>query len=155
MAPEPWGDILMKFRLDSLLKLRTNQERLEQLGLAKIQAHLIKQQQELDVIDSGKRRSQASLKQKWSRPIQSDTLILYHNFERGLQANQEKQEKVVAATEEQAVAQRAELTEAMRKRRMLQILKEKEYLRRKKQEQKTETAFLDEIASNQWLMRSR
>lgn len=145
----------MKFRLDSLLKLRTNQEKLEQLGLAKIQAHLIKQQQELDVIDSGRRRSNENLKQKWSRPIQSDTLILYHNFARGLQANQEKQEKAIVAIEEKAVAKRAELTEAMRKRRMLQILKEKEYLRHKKQEQKAETAFLDEIASKQWMMRSQ
>ena len=145
----------MNFRLDPLLNLRTNQERLEQLGLAKIQAHLIKQQQELDIIDSGRRRSQASLKQKWSQPIKPDTLILYDNFERGLQANQEKQEKVIAEVEEKAVAKRVELTEAMRKRRMLEILKEKATLRHKKKEQKAETAFLDEIASNQWMMKLR
>lgn len=143
----------MNFRLDPLLNLRSSQEKLEQLGLAKIQAHLIKQQQELDIIDSGRRRSQASLKQKWSQPIQPDTLILYDNFERGLQANQETQEKVIAEAEAKAVAKRIELTEAMRKRRMLEILKEKATLRHKKKEQKTETAFLDEIAANQWMMK--
>jgi len=122
----------MSFRLDPLLNLRANQERLEQLGLAKIQEQLIKPQQELDNIDSGRRRSQESLKQKWSQPVKPDTLVLYNNFEKGLQANQEKQEKVVAEVEERAVAKRVELTEAMRKRRMLEILKEKEYLRHKK-----------------------
>ena len=145
----------MIFRLDSLLSLRANQEKLEQQGLSKIQAILLGHQKEIKIIDSRRHQNKESLKQKWGQPIQPETLILYDNFEKGLRANQEKQESALAQVEEKAVAKRVELTEAMRKRRMLETLKEIESLRHKSKERKAETAFLDEVASNQWLRRSQ
>ena len=62
---------------------------------------------------------------------------------------------MISEVTEKATAKRVELTEAMRKRRALEILKEQEHLRNRNEQQKRETAFLDEIASNQWMMKSR
>ena len=145
----------MSFRLETLLRLRKNQENLEQQGLANIQAHLMKQQRELESMESDRQQSKESLKNKWSQPLKADTLILYDNFFRGLETNRAKQEKVISEVTEKATAKRVELTEAMRKRRALEILKEQEHLRNRNEQQKRETAFLDEIASNQWMMKSR
>ncbi len=145
----------MSFRLETLLRLRKNQENLEQQGLAHIQTHLMKQQRELESMESDRQQSKESLKNKWSQPLKADTLILYDNFFRGLQTNRAKQEKVISEVTEKATAKRVELTEAMRKRRTLEILKEQEHLRNRNEQQKRETAFLDEIASNQWMMKSR
>ncbi len=145
----------MSFRLETLLRLRKNQENLEQQGLANIQAHLMKQQRELESMESDRHKSQESLKRQWSQPLKVDTLILYDNFFRGLQTNQARQKQVISEVEEKAAVKRGELTEAMRKRRTLEILKEQEHLRDRKKQQKIETAFLDEIASNQWMMKIR
>ncbi len=145
----------MSFRLETLLRLRKNQENLEQQGLATIQAHLMKQQRELESMESDRHQSKESLKHKRSHPLKADTLILYDNFFKGLQANRAKQEKVISEVTERAAAKRVELTEAMRKRRTLEILKEQEHLRQQNEQQKRETAFLDEIAANQWMMKLR
>ena len=78
----------MSFRLETLLRLRKSQENLEQQGLANIQAHLMKQQQELESMESDRRQSKERLQRQWSQPLKVDTLILYDNFFRGLQTNQ-------------------------------------------------------------------
>jgi len=145
----------MSFRLETLLRLRKSQENLEQQGLANIQAHLMKQQRELESMESDRRQSKERLKRQWSQPLKVDTLILYDNFFRGLQTNQARQKQVISEVEEKAAVKRGELTEAMRKRRTLEILKEQEHLRDQNKQQKIETAFLDEIASNQWMMKLR
>ena len=145
----------MSFRLETLLRLRKNQENLEQQALANIQTHLMKQQRELESMESDRHQSKESLKHKRSQPLKADTLILYDNFFKGLQANRAKQEKVISEAAGKAAAKRVELTEAMRKRRTLEILKEQEHLRHRNKQQKRETAFLDEIAANQWMMKLR
>ena len=145
----------MSFRLETLLRLRKNQENLEQQGLATMQAHLMKQQQELKRMESDRHQSKESLKHKRSQLLQSDTLMLYDNFFSGLKANRTRQEKVISEVAERADAKRVVLTEAMRKRRTLEILKEKEHRRHQYEQHKRETAFLDEIAANQWMMKLR
>ena len=130
----------MSFRLETLLRLRKNQENLEQQGLATMQAHLMKQQRDLESMESDRQQSKESLKNKWSQPLKADTLILYDNFFRGLETNRAKQEKVISEVTEQATAKRVELTEAMRKRRTLEILKEQEEVAAEKPETDEETA---------------
>ena len=132
----------MSFRLETLLRLRKNQENLEQQGLANIQEHLMKQQRELQSMESDRRQAKESLQHKWTQPLQADSLILYDNFFQGLQANRTRQETVISEVAEKAATKRVELTEAMRKRRMMEILKEQEHLRNQKEQQKRETAHL-------------
>ena len=52
--------------------------------------------------------------------------------------------------EEKLEAKKEEVVEAMRKRRTMEILKERDILKERKLRERKETAILDEVASNLW-----
>jgi flagellar export protein FliJ len=57
-------------------------------------------------------------------------------------------------TGEKVEAKRSELVEAMRKRRALEILKDRDILKIKRKALKDEISLMDEIASTRWQMRN-
>lgn len=62
-----------------------------------------------------------------------------------------RQEKIISEINTKLEAKREEVVEAMRKRRTLEILKERDILKERKIRDKKETAIQDEIASNLWV----
>jgi flagellar export protein FliJ len=77
-------------------------------------------------------------------------MILYDNFFQGTRAQGERQDKIISEISTRLEAKREEVVEAMRKRRTLEILKERDILKERKIRERKETAILDEMASNLW-----
>ena len=72
-------------------------------------------------------------------------------FTRGTQTHIEKQSKIISEINTKLEAKREEVVEAMRKRRTMEILKERDMLKERKVRERKETAILDEVASNLWM----
>ena len=62
-----------------------------------------------------------------------------------------RQRKIISEINTKLEAKREEVVEAMRKRRTIEILKERDMLKERKVRERKETAILDEVASNLWM----
>jgi flagellar export protein FliJ len=128
------------------LRLRKNQENLVQKDFAMVNTHLITQQERLEYMRKVRKES----KEDYDRNISSadvNSLVLYDDFFSGIQIQKNTQNKIIEEISIKAEAKRKDLTESMRKRRTLEILKEREQAAFKKKQLKMETAELDEIAA--------
>jgi flagellar export protein FliJ len=96
-------------------------------------------------------RSKDELNQRKKSGISVETMILYENFSRGTEAEEAQQDKIISEINTRLEAKREEVVEAMRKRRTMEILKERDMLKERKIREKKETAVLDEVASNLWM----
>lgn len=139
----------MAFRFETLLKLRKNTENLRQKDFAAAQGHLLNQQDQLRFMLEVAAKSKRELTQ--SQPhTDINTMILYDDFFNGVQAQEQLQEQIISEILPKVEAKRQALAEAMRKRRTLEILEERERQAMLKEQMKQETALLDEAASIQW-----
>ena len=77
-------------------------------------------------------------------------MILYDNFFQGTRIQGERQDKIISEINTKLEAKREEVVKAMRKRRTMEILQERDILKERKIREKKETAILDEVASNLW-----
>ena len=76
------------------------------------------------------------------------------NFAKGVKIQVEKQDEIISEINTKLEIKREEVVEAMRKRRTMEILKERDMLRERKVKEAKETAILDELASNIWARKS-
>ena len=95
--------------------------------------------------------SKDELNQKKRSGVSVETMILYDNFASGTRTHVEKQNKIISEINTKLEAKREEVVEAMRKRRTMEILKERDMLKERKVRERKETAILDEVASNLWM----
>ncbi len=98
--------------------------------------------------------SKDELNQKKRSGVSIETMILYDNFARGTRVQGERQDKIMSEINTKLEAKKEEVVEAMRKRRTMEILKERDFLKEKKIREKKETAIHDEVASNLWIRKS-
>ncbi len=144
----------MTFRFETLLKLRKNAENLEQREMAEIQNHLYARQNELQDLYSSGTKNKEELQSRLQQSIPGRTLDLYDHYFQSMSLRSGLQEQIISETGEKVEAKRSELVEAMRKRRVLEILKDRDILKKKRKVLKDEIAFMDEIASTRWQMRN-
>ena len=144
----------MTFRFETLLKLRKNAENLEQREMAEIQNHLYARKNELQDLTSSGKKSKEELQIRLEQPIPGRTLELYDRYLQSTEIQSSLQERIIFETGEKVEAKRSELVEAMRKRRALEILKDRDILKIKRKALKDEISLMDEIASTRWQMRS-
>ncbi len=144
----------MKFRFETILKLRKNKEVLAQKILATVNVHYLKQQENLQFMESVEANSKQNLNQNMEHGTNIPTLILYDNFFRGVRAQETRQNKVIKEVATQLELKRAELAEAMARRRVMEILKERDLLALNTAQAKRETALMDEVGSTQWRLNS-
>jgi flagellar FliJ protein len=144
----------MTFRFETLLKLRKNAENLEQREMAEIQNHLYARQNELQDLNSSGTKNKEELQSRLQQSIPGRTLDLYDHYFQSISLRSSLQERIISETGEKVEAKRSELVEAMRKRRVLEILKDRDILKKKRKVLKDEIALMDEIASTRWQMRS-
>ena len=143
----------MTFRFETLLRLRKNAENLEQRAMAEMQNHLYARQNELQNLKSSGEKNQEELQNRLRQAIPGKSLGLYDNYFRSLGIRTTVYEKVISETGENVEAKRLDLVEAMKKRRVMEILKDRDTLKKRRKTIKDEIAFLDEIASARWQMR--
>jgi len=144
----------MTFRFETLLKLRKNAENLEQREMAEIQNHLYARQNELQDLNSTGAKNKEELQTRLQQSIPGRTLDLYDRYFQSMGHRSGLQEQIILETSEKVKAKRTELVEAMRKRRVLEILKDRDILKKKRKVLKDENALMDEIASTRWQMRN-
>jgi flagellar FliJ protein len=144
----------MTFRFETLLKLRKNAENLEQREMAEIQNHLYARQNELQDLNSSGTKNKEELQSRLQQSIPGSTLDLYDRYFQSMGLRSGLQERIISETGEKVEAKRSELVEAMRKRRVLEILKDRDILKKKRKVLKDEIALMDEIASTRWQMRT-
>ena len=140
----------MSFRFDIILRLRKNKENLLKRDMGQINVLYQRQQDQKQFMQDTTERSRDELNQRKRSNAGVETMILYDNFFQGIQAQEERQDGIISEITTKLEAKREEVVEAMRKRRTLEILKERDMLKERKIREKKETAILDEVATNLW-----
>jgi flagellar export protein FliJ len=130
--------------------LRKNKEDLLKKDMGLINTLYQQQQDQRQFVQDATEKSRNELNQKKRLNVGLGTMILYDNFFQGTQAQEERQGKIISEITTRLEAKREEVVEAMRKRRTLEILKDRDALKERKIREKKETAILDEVASNLW-----
>ena len=140
----------MSFRFDIILRLNKNKENLLQKDMGQINALYQRQQDQKQFMQDTTEQSKNELNQKKRSNVGVETVILYDNFFQGTRIQGERQDKIISEINTKLEAKREEVVKAMRKRRTLEILQERDILKERKIREKKETAILDEVASNLW-----
>ena len=144
----------MSFRFETILRLNKKKEDLLQKDMGQINVHHQRQQDRQQFMQDATETSKDELNQKKRSGVSVETMILYDNFARGTRTQIEKQGKIIFEINAKLVAKREEVVEAMRKRRTMEILKERDMLKERKVRERKETAILDEVASNLWMRKT-
>ena len=140
----------MSFRFDIILRLNKNKENLLQKDMGRINSLYQQQQDRKQFVQDATEKSRNELNQRKRSNVGLETMILYDNFFQGTRAQGERQDKIISEISTRLEAKGEEMVEAMRKRRTLEILKERDILKERKIRERKETAILDEMASNLW-----
>jgi|TARA_B100000745_G_C20094917_1_gene374347 flagellar export protein FliJ len=130
--------------------LNKNKENLLQKDMGRINSLYQQQQDRKQFVQDATEKSRNELNQRKRSNVGVETMILYDNFFQGTRAQGERQDKIISEISTRLEAKREEMVEAMRKRRTLEILKERDILKERKIRERKETAILDEMASNLW-----
>ena len=144
----------MKFRFESLLQVRKNKENLLQQELGDILAHKQTQQNRQEFMQNTRNNNLKQINHRMTQDLNVDTYVLYNIFFSGNHLQKERQRKIISEVDVRADAKRQELVEVRRKRRTMEILKERDLRAHKKKLAKIETEMMNEIASNYWRLSS-
>ena len=140
----------MSFRFEAILKLNKNKEDLLQRDMGQINAMVQKQKDSQNFMQEVTEKKKEELNQKKRQDIDVNTMILYDNFFRGTQIHKTRQDTIISEITVKLEAKREEVVEAMRKRKTLEILKDRNILKERKLREKKDIAIQDENASNLW-----
>jgi flagellar protein FliJ len=141
----------LSFRFETILRLNKKKEDLLQRDMGQINIHYQRQKDQQQFMQDATAASKDEINQKKRSGVSVETMILYDNFVRGTRTHVEKQSKIISEINAKLEAKREEVVEAIRKRRTMEILKERDMLKERKARERQETAILDEVASNLWI----
>ena len=144
----------MRFRFEALLQIHKNKENLLQKELGVILTHKQTQQNRQDFLKNTRENKINQVNQRMTQDTTIDTHFLYDMFFKGNYLQNNRQKKIISEINTRAEAKREELVEASRKRRTMEILKERDLKQHRKKMAKIETETMDEIASNYWHLNS-
>ena len=144
----------MKFRFGTLLKVHKNKENLLQKQLGDILAHKQKQQNRQDFLKNTRKNKINQVNQRMTQDTTINTHFLYDMFFKGNSFQNNRQETIISEIDTRVEAKREELVEASRKRRTMEILKDRDSEQYRSKLAKMETESMDEIASNHWSLNS-
>ena len=144
----------MRFRFETLLKVHKNRENLLQKQLGDILAHKQKQQSRQDLLKNARKNEIKLVNQRMTKDTSINTYVLYNKFFDGNYLQNNRQETIISEIDTRAEAKREELVEASRKRRTMEILKDRDLEQYRSKLAKMEIESMDEIASNHWSLNS-
>ena len=144
----------VKFQFETLLQVHKNKENFLKKELGDILAHKQSQQNRSDNINSSMEKNIQEINQRMVQDLDINTYALYNNFFNGSHLQKDRQKTIISEVDLRAKTKRAELVEASRKRRTMEILKDRYFKNHKNKLAKLETEAMDEIASNHWSLNS-
>ena len=121
-----------------------------QKAMAIINSHYLRQQEQLQFMENFEAKSKLELDLRMKQDTDIPTMILYDKFFSGIQSQEKRQKKMITQIVRQLEAKRADLADAMAKRRIMEILKERDLLALNTAQKKQDAAQMDEIGANQW-----
>ena len=144
----------MRFRFEALLQIHKNKENLLQKELGVILTHKQTQQNRQDFLKNTRENKINQVNQRMTQDTTINTHFLYDMFFKGNYLQNNRQETIISEIDTRAEAKREELVEASRKRRTMEILKDRDLEQYRSKLAKMETESMDEIASNHWSLNS-
>ena len=144
----------MRFRFEALLQIHKNKENLLQKELGVILTHKQTQQNRQDFLKNTRKNKINQVNQRMTQDTTINTHFLYDMFFKGNYLQNNRQETIISEIDTRAEAKREELVEASRKRRTMEILKDRDLEQYRSKLAKMETESMDEIASNHWSLNS-
>ena len=144
----------MRFQFETLLQVHKNKENFLKKELGDILAHKQSQENRSDNINSSMEKNIQEINQRMVQDLDINTYALYNNFFNGSHLQKDRQKTIISEVDLRAKTKRIELVEASRKRRTMEILKERYLKNYKNKLAKLETEAMDEIASNHWSLNS-
>ena len=144
----------MRFRFEALLQIHKNKENLLQKELGVILTHKQTQQNRQDFLKNTRAKKINQVNQRMTQETTIDTHFLYDMFFKGNSIQNNRQKKIISEINTRTEAKREELVEASRKRRTMEILKDRDLEQYRSKLAKLETESMDEIASNHWSLNS-
>ena len=142
------------FQLQTVLDHRQFSEDNLKKELADIRQQLVLAQEQLDVLETKEINTAEALKSEQAQGITSDRVVAYHFFLLRLSERIAGQKKMLGDLKAQESEKQIELGEAMKKRQILNKLKDQGLDRYNQLIQKKEMDFIDEIAVNQFFRKT-
>jgi len=142
------------FNLQTVLDHRQFVEDSLKKELAEIKQQVSIARRQLDSLKRKEMDTAAALKREQERGLSSDQVIGYHHYLRRLVDRIIRQKGVVAEYRTLESAKHDELVEAVKKRQILEKLKEQGFERYNRALLKKEMGFIDEIAVNRFVRKS-
>lgn len=142
------------FQLQTVLDHRQFSEDNLKKELADIRQQLLSAQEQLDVLETKEMNTAAALNSEQAQGIASDQVVAYHAFLMSLSERIAGQKMVLGDLKAQESEKQIELGEAIKKRRIIEKLKDQGLDRYNQLIQKKEMDFIDEIAVNQFFRKT-
>ena len=145
---------MYKFSLQSLLNHRKHIEENLDKELGKIKRAVNKEKKRLENITKEKIQCQQKLQKKQGDGKKVNEIILCFNYLDKLSKDIDKQKRCLKDVEKEYDIKRSELIEAMKKRKTIDRLKEKEMKAFNYSEMKVEQDMMNEVAANQFIRKT-
>lgn len=139
---------MYRFRLETLLRRRKQIEDRRQTELSAQQVAFDQASRTLDRFELLRSKVQGQLKHKLARCTTIADLITFQTYLHRLSDELDEQKKVVATAQQKVEEKQAQLIDAMKSRKILDKLKEKESLAHGQRIMKIEQNFMNEVAGN-------
>ena len=143
-----------KFKLESLLQHRKYIEEIFQCELADTLQALVEKRKSLERMKADRDRIQNDLHQKLKNGIDAATMLHFHEYLNRLALDMTAQKARVAEAEKNLEQKRNELVEAVKNRKIMDKLKDKQLAAEVDRLQKNEQNFMNDVAISRHL-RSR
>ena len=135
------------FKLEALLNHRRHQEEIHQKNLAEANRKLLHEQKKLGTKKKEKRRYVLKMQEKQQKGTTVRDIVLYMNYLGKLSILIAEQQHRFDTAVKQVEQMRVELLAIVKKRKILERLKEKEWLIYQQKMKNDERKLMDEIAS--------
>ena len=145
---------MYRFRLETLLRRRKQIEDMRQTELSAQRVEFEQASRSLEQVKLHRSEVEGKLKQKLTKRTTVADLITFQKFLHRLSDHLHKQKKVVATAQQKVDEKQVMLIDAMKSRKILDKLKEKESAAYGQQLMKKEQNFMNEIAGGRYV-RSR
>ena len=145
---------MYKFSLQSLLNHRKHIEEDLEKEMGRINRAVNNEKRRLENIRKEKIKCREELQEKQSDGKKVNEIILHFNYLDKLSKDIDKQKRCLKDVEKEYDIKRSELIEAMKKRKTLERLKEKEIKAFNYSEMKVETNIMNEVAANRFIRKT-
>ena len=139
---------MFQFRFESLLKHRRYEEELAQKSMFEAQMDLQREQEEFKRLKKERREGIHQLEHLQTGALATHEVSLSLQFLEKLAERLEQQRRSVQQAEQRAAARHQALISAVKKRKMLEKLKENERLNHQRELIQKDLKFMDEVAVN-------